>query len=51
MPAVVDRFSVRKPENGISDVRAAIDNWSQFAKRAHLSPTIQNTVVEDLLQL
>jgi serine/threonine-protein kinase HipA len=49
--AVADRFSVRKPENALSDVRAAIDNWSQFGKRANLSPTLQNTVSKDLLQL
>jgi serine/threonine-protein kinase HipA len=49
--AVADRFSVRKPENALSAVRAAIDNWSQFAKRGHLSPTLQNRIANQLLPL
>jgi serine/threonine-protein kinase HipA len=49
--AVADRFSVRKPENALSAVRAAIDNWSQFAKRAHLSPALQNRIANQLLPL
>lgn len=48
---VADRFSVRKPENVLSDVRSAIDSWSQFAKRANLSPSLQKRVANDLLQL
>ena len=48
---VADRFSVRKPENVLSDVRSAIDSWSQFAKRANLSPTLQERVANNLLQL
>jgi serine/threonine-protein kinase HipA len=48
---VADRFSVRRPENVLSDVRSAIDNWSQFAKRANLSSTLQRRVANDLLQL
>jgi len=48
---VADRFSVRKPENVLSDVRSAIDSWSQFAKRANLSPSLQKRVAYDLLQL
>ena len=46
-----DRFSVRKPENILSDVRSAIGSWSQFAKRANLSPSLQKRVASDLLQL
>ena len=49
--AVADRFGIRKPENALSDVRAAIDSWSQFAKRAHLSATLQNRVSDHLLLL
>ena len=45
---VADRFSVRKPENALSDVRAAIDNWPQFAKQAHLSAALQNRVANQL---
>jgi len=48
---VANRFSVRKPENVLSDVRSAIDSWSQFAKRANLSPSLQKRVANDLLQL
>jgi serine/threonine-protein kinase HipA len=48
---VADRFSVRKPENVLSDVRSAIDSWSQFARQANLSSTLQKRVAGDLLQL
>ena len=48
---VASRFSVRKPENVLSDVRSAIDSWSQFARRANLSPSLQKRVANDLLQL
>jgi len=48
---VADRFSVRKPENILADVRSAIDSWSQFAKRANLSPSLQKRVANDLLEL
>jgi serine/threonine-protein kinase HipA len=46
---VADRFGIRKPVNALSDVRAAIDNWSQFAKQANLSQTLQDRVADDLL--
>jgi serine/threonine-protein kinase HipA len=49
--AVADRFSVRKPEKVLSDLRAAIDNWSQFAKQANLSPALQDRVAKHLLPL
>jgi serine/threonine-protein kinase HipA len=48
---VASRFSVRRPENVLSDVRSAIDSWSQFARRANLSPSLQKRVANDLLQL
>jgi serine/threonine-protein kinase HipA len=48
---VGDRFSVRKPESALSDVRAAIDSWPQFAKRAHLSTALQDSVAGQLLPL
>jgi serine/threonine-protein kinase HipA len=47
--AVADRFGIRKPVNALSDVRAAIDNWSQFAKQANLSQALQDRVADDLL--
>jgi serine/threonine-protein kinase HipA len=48
---VADRFGVRKPESVLSDVRSAIDSWSQFAKRANLAPSLQERVAKDLLRL
>ncbi len=47
--AVADRFSVRRPEIALSDVRAAIDNWPQYASQAHLSKTLSKRVDDDLL--
>lgn len=47
--AVADRFGIPKPGNILSDVHAAIDNWSQFARRANLSPALQDRVGADLL--
>jgi len=49
--AVADRFSGRSPGNALSDVRAAIDNWPQFARRADLSATLQDRVANHLLPL
>ena len=48
---VADRFGVRRPENVLSDVRAAIDNWSHFAHQANLTPSLERRVAEDLLLL
>jgi len=48
---VADRFSVRKPENVLADVRSAIGSWPQFAKQANLPPSLQKRVANDLLQL
>jgi serine/threonine-protein kinase HipA len=49
--AVADRFSVRRPRNALSDVRAAIDNWAQFAGQANLSAALESRVGRDLLLL
>lgn len=49
--AVADRFGIRKPEAALSDVRAAIDSWPQFAQEANLSAALQTRVAEDLLPL
>ncbi|HEY6848409.1 MAG TPA: type II toxin-antitoxin system HipA family toxin [Terracidiphilus sp.] len=48
---VADRFGIRKPENVLSDVRGAIDNWSQLAKQAGLSAALQNEIARDLIPL
>lgn len=49
--AVADRFNVRKPDKVLSDIRAAIDSWTQFARQAHLSPALQDRVAKHLLPL
>ena len=49
--AVADRFGIRKSRNALSDVRAAIDNWSEFAQRAQISSELQNRIAKDLLPL
>jgi serine/threonine-protein kinase HipA len=49
--AVADRFGIRKSENALSDVRAAIDNWSEFAQCANISSVLQSRVAKDLLPL
>ncbi|ABF41427.1 HipA-like protein [Candidatus Koribacter versatilis Ellin345] len=49
--AVADRFSVRRPERALSEVRAAIDGWPQFAKQAGLSAALRDRVGKDLLPL
>lgn len=48
---VADRFGIRRSENAVSDVRAAIDNWSPFAQRANISSVLQSRVAKDLLPL
>jgi len=47
--AVADRFGIRKPEAALSDVRAALDNWSAFAAEANLPASLQDRVAADLL--
>ena len=49
--AVADRFGVRKPALALSDVRAAVDNWSEFALQANLPTSLKNRVAKDLLLL
>ena len=34
--AVADRFGVRRPQDALEDVRAAIDNWPEIAKQVGL---------------
>jgi serine/threonine-protein kinase HipA len=47
--ALADRFGVRRPERALSDVRAAVDNWSEFALQANLPESLKNRVAKDLL--
>jgi serine/threonine-protein kinase HipA len=46
---VADRFGVRRPQDALADVRAALGNWSDFAKDAGLSPSLANRVAQDLV--
>ncbi len=48
---VGDRFGVRKPAVALADVRAAMDNWPEFAVRAAMAPALKDRVAEDLLML
>jgi serine/threonine-protein kinase HipA len=48
---VADRFGVRRPQDALSDVRAALDNWSSFAKDAGLQSTLTDSVARDILPL
>jgi serine/threonine-protein kinase HipA len=42
-----DRFSVRKPREILSEVRAAIENWSAFALEAGIEDTLRDRVARD----
>ncbi len=42
-----DRFGVRRPNDLIADVRAAVENWSSFAREAGLSESASARVAAD----
>ena len=46
---VADRFGVRKPQDALADVRAALTNWSSFAKDAGIPSSLRDRVAQDLL--
>jgi serine/threonine-protein kinase HipA len=46
---VADRFGVRKPQDALADVRAAVDNWSSFAADAGIPSSLRNRVAKDHL--
>jgi serine/threonine-protein kinase HipA len=46
---VADRFGVRRPQDTLADVRAALDNWPGFAKGAGIPSPLGDRVVQDLL--
>jgi serine/threonine-protein kinase HipA len=48
---VADRFGVRRPESALSDVRAAVDSWPQFAKQANLGSADRDRIADQLLPL
>ncbi len=39
-----DRFGVRRPLDILADVRAALDNWQNYAEAAGLSNTNVNSI-------
>jgi serine/threonine-protein kinase HipA len=45
--AEADRFGVRRPNDLLADVRAALENWSNHAMEAGLSQTTSDKVGED----
>lgn len=48
---VADRFGVRRPQDALADVRAAVDDWPAFAKDAELPASLIDRVAQDLLPL
>jgi serine/threonine-protein kinase HipA len=49
--AEADRFGVPGPEELLSDVRAALDNWSEHAKQAALTQSKSDELARDFLVL
>jgi len=45
--AEADRFGVRRPNDLLADVRAALENWSSHAKEAGLSQAASENVAKD----
>jgi serine/threonine-protein kinase HipA len=46
---VADRFGVRRPQDALADVRAALDNWSSCAADAGISSSLRDRVAADHL--
>jgi serine/threonine-protein kinase HipA len=46
---VGDRFGVRRPQDALADVRAALDNWSAFAADARIPSPLRDSVARDHL--
>jgi serine/threonine-protein kinase HipA len=46
---VADRFGVRRPQDALADVRAALANWSSFAKDAGIPSSLRDRVAQDHL--
>jgi serine/threonine-protein kinase HipA len=45
---VADRFGVRRSKDALADIRAALNNWSDFAKDAGISLSLSDKVAHDL---
>jgi serine/threonine-protein kinase HipA len=46
---VADRFGVRRPQDALADIRAALDHWPGFAKDAGIAPSLTERVAQDLI--
>jgi serine/threonine-protein kinase HipA len=46
-----DIFAVRRPRDILADVRAALDNWPEFARKAGLKPALGDLVASDFRPL
>jgi serine/threonine-protein kinase HipA len=46
---VADRFGVRRSQDALADVRAALANWSGFAKDAAMTSSLSDEVARDFL--
>jgi serine/threonine-protein kinase HipA len=46
---VADRFGVRRSQDALADVRAALANWSSFAKDAGMTSSLSDEVARDFL--
>ena len=46
-----DLFAVRRPQDILADVRAALDNWPEFARKAGLKPALRDLVSSDFRSL
>jgi serine/threonine-protein kinase HipA len=46
---VADRFGVRRSQDALADVRAALANWSGFAKDAGMTSSLSDEVARDFL--
>jgi serine/threonine-protein kinase HipA len=45
--AEADRFGVRRPNDLLAEVRAAVENWPSHARKAGLGDRTANTVAAD----
>jgi serine/threonine-protein kinase HipA len=45
--ADADRFSVRKPRETLAEVRAALENWPEFALQAGMETSLRDRVASD----
>jgi serine/threonine-protein kinase HipA len=46
---VADRFGVRRPQEALADIRAAVENWSSFATDAEIPVSLRDRVAKDHL--